>query len=221
MGEHTVAPFVPGASGATCCRPTCTWYKWGSGQRGGGVHMEHGPGLVKDGYARTRGVLTTGRRTRNVHRRVNPGQRCCSALEYEVNRHVVDSIEGESFAYYQPARPQRARERQGQVQERRPAATTPRSAACAPASSPPRPKKPNSALRKVCPCSSRQRHRGHRLHPRRGPQPAGALHRARSAAAAFATSPVSATRSSAAPTTALPSQNRQKARSRYGTKRPK
>ena len=44
-----------------------------------GTRREH---IVKDGYARPRGVLTTAGQTRNVHRRVNPGQRCCSALEY-------------------------------------------------------------------------------------------------------------------------------------------
>ena len=44
-----------------------------------GTRREH---IVKDRYARPRGVLTTAGQTRNVHRRVNPGQRCCSALEY-------------------------------------------------------------------------------------------------------------------------------------------
>ena len=39
--------------------------------------------LVENGYARSRGVLTTGAHARNLHRCVNPGQRCCSALEYE------------------------------------------------------------------------------------------------------------------------------------------
>ena len=39
--------------------------------------------LVENGYARPRGVLTTAMHARNLHRCVNPGQRCCSALEYE------------------------------------------------------------------------------------------------------------------------------------------
>lgn len=38
---------------------------------------------VENGYARPRGVLTTAAHARNLHRCVNPGQRCCSALEYE------------------------------------------------------------------------------------------------------------------------------------------
>ena len=41
------------------------------------------------------------------------------------------------------------------------------------------PKKPNSALRKVAPCPADQPDGGHGLHPGRGPQPAGALRRAR------------------------------------------
>ena len=41
------------------------------------------------------------------------------------------------------------------------------------------PKKPNSALRKVARVRLTNQHGGHGLHPRRGPQPAGALRRAR------------------------------------------
>lgn len=45
------------------------------------------PSKNEEGYARMRGVLTTVVAQRKVHRRVNPGRRCCFALEFR-EQHV-------------------------------------------------------------------------------------------------------------------------------------